>query len=109
MNIGSITNSQVQQGTVGSSQSSISGSERDDIVRALAEVREIVGVLPLSPQECADVDGNAATAEAQLQTSKPNRGTIREALAVINETLKPFAEAAGVVATLGKLANLMGS
>jgi hypothetical protein len=99
-----MTHSQIQQGTVGSSQTMLTGSERDEIERVLAQVRKIVATLPLSSQDRIDVDGNAATVRAQLGTSKPNRTTIRESIMTIAQTLKPFAEAAGLAAALTKLA-----
>jgi hypothetical protein len=110
INVATMTHSQIQQGTVGSSQSmTISGPERDAITRVLNEVREIIASVPLSPEQQADVEGNAATVEAQLRTSKPSRGMIREALDTIAAMLAPFAAAATVVDALVKLAVALGA
>jgi hypothetical protein len=110
MHINTVTNSQIQQGTVGSSQTmTVSGPERDAITRVLKEVRGIITTLPLSPEQRADVTGNAATVEAQLQTSKPSRGMIREALDSIRTILSSSADAATVVDALVKLVIALGA
>jgi hypothetical protein len=107
LNIGTMTNSQLQQGTMGSSQQIVSGSERDEVVRTLAQVRAIVATLPLSQSVRNDIEGNVATVEAQLKTSTPNRSTIRDSIRAIADTLKAFGEAAGLVDTLLKLGMLL--
>jgi len=108
MVIGTVSHSQVQQGTSGSSQSmTLSSTEREEITRVLAQVKEILSTVAMSPEQSADVAGNVATVEAQLSTTRPNRGIMREALVIVQEILGPFAAAATVVTAIAKLLTIL--
>lgn len=81
LNIGSVVESQIQQGTTASSQHSefLSGPEVEDIRRLVGDLeaafRDIVE--SLSPSDRADAEAQIRTLEAQLASAKPRRGVLR--------------------------------
>jgi hypothetical protein len=109
VNIGTMTNSQIQQGTVGSSQTILTGSERAEIEGVLAQVQRIIATLPPSSQERIDVEANVGAVRLQLGTSKPSRSVIREAFVAIRETLQFVADASVVLEAVGKLITVLGA
>ena len=99
-NIGSMTNSQLQQHSRGniSVNSGIDASALGVIVEA---VRSIIASGKLSPEESREISADLQTLEVQSSSPRPKPGIIREALTSIRNVIE---EAAGNV--LGNEATL---
>jgi len=104
---GDVHNSQIQQGTVGSSQHlTISSDERNLLMEAIDELRpQLVTIPDVDARE--DMIANVDTAAAQLKRTTPSRTILRESLT----SLKSVAEQVGaglIVAKLLALAHGLG-
>jgi hypothetical protein len=79
LHIGSMTNSQVQQGATTSVQ--VLTTDARDQVRALVhELRVALAALPLDTEQTQEVEADLAAVEAQLASPRPKRPIIHEAL-----------------------------
>jgi hypothetical protein len=88
---------QVQVGTTDSTQSM--GVSVDDLRALLAEVRGMLDGLALEPDEKDEIDSDLRTVEVQLESPKPKKGIVREALASARTVVEAVAAreaAAGV-------------
>ncbi len=95
LNIGTMIDSQVQQGTYQSSQV----STRSDIDLALLnnfidELKNKMDTLPLDKVQKEILAADAASLEAQVKSPKPRTSIIRDLLNSIHETIHPVAEVA---------------
>ena len=109
IHIGQVSNSQIQQGTVGSTQSGAFGSL--DLAALTELIRELKSLLPqfgLTGDDQAEVQSDITTIETQLSSPRPKETIIKEAL----RSIKNIAEgAAGGLAASGivaGIANLLG-
>jgi hypothetical protein len=75
INVGTMNQSQIQQGTTGSTQWFAAVD-----VDALRELVDDVRALELDPQHARDVEAELAKVEAQLDSPRPDRSVLREAL-----------------------------
>lgn len=86
--IGSMTNSQLQQGTSYSSQSYNTSSDKELIASFIAELTSNKDKLNLSNDNDINVNANLHTLEAQLSTNEPNPVIVNEALKSIRSVLE---------------------
>jgi hypothetical protein len=97
INNGTMTGSAIVQGSHGTHQElHYNRQDAADLRAVLAEIKAAVDGLNLSPEDATDLKGDVATAEAQLSTSRPKKGVVRECLKSIGGYLK---KAGGVVAS----------
>lgn len=87
MQVGSITNSQVQQGTSGSTQL-LTSAEQDDVRKLTSELRAALGELDLDTETTAEVQADLAVIDAQLTSPRPKANIIREALSSTRAVLE---------------------
>src|SRR5690606_34674517 len=78
--IGSMHDSQLQQGTSHSSQSYSKSLDLDAVARVIGELRERMAEAQLEPEEAAQVESDITCVEAQLASPTPNLSIIRESL-----------------------------
>src|SRR5918999_6473226 len=98
-NYGSISNSQIQQGTTHSSQSgSPTSISIEELSRLLEELRASLGKLGLSADDEVEAKATIAHAEAQLCSLPQNQGLLRESLGTVKRIFEGAASS-----TLGSL------
>lgn len=105
---GDVVGSQVQTGTVGSSQHQVAFVEthRDDIARFVAALRAALADARVDDGVRAEGEASLVAVEAQLALDKPNRGLLREglrSLRAIAENLVASGIWAGGAELLGQL------
>jgi hypothetical protein len=81
IHIGTMTNSQFQQGTMGSVQQmqTVSSDEAGVLREFLAIIREQAKALRFAAEEEAELESQLATIEAQMHSAKPNRSILKAA------------------------------
>ena len=80
---------QIEQGTVGSHQTSTIGVADPTTLRELiTSVRAAIPHLDLAEGHRSEIGADLATLEAQLESPKPKRGIVRECLESIRATLE---------------------
>lgn len=79
---GAVVDSQVQAGTVRSSQHQVvlAGIQREDIMRFVSELRDALDDGRVDPVVRADGEASLVAVEAQLSLDKPNSTMLREGL-----------------------------
>ncbi len=105
IHVESMNNSQIQQATQGSTQTlNLNASEKVQIEEIISEIKSAIPSLNLSPQTQQDLNGEIITLEGQLQTSKPKKSIIKEALI----SLKTILEQVSATLLASKIASLLG-
>lgn len=91
LNVGSITDSQVQQaGHSSSLVATVSPTDAEELRKLVAIFREQLTQLGEQPQ-IADLRAQVATLDAQLQSQSPNRTIVRESLSSARSILEGMA------------------
>lgn len=104
--IGSMTESQFQQGTQHSTQNFSKTLDLDAVANVINELKERLAEANLAPDQESQVKTDIACVEVQLSSPKPNVTIIKEGLRSIRSVLEGIASAAlfqGVVAALGAM------
>jgi hypothetical protein len=94
LHVQSMVGSQIQQGTNGSIQSqtqSISQNDLAGIQALLTSVQQNLSNLGLSPDAMAEAQSEIQTVEAQLRSSKPKPGILRESLQTLRNLVEGVA------------------
>ncbi len=82
--IGTMTNSQIQQGSPGATQVvTINESEKKKLEKIIQSLKEQINELELNPQERDDLEVDISTMETQMRSSSPKKSIIIEALKAI--------------------------
>ena len=92
INIGTMSQSQIQQGTVGSSQN-LDGSQVEALRDLVADVRAVAATLDLGLDDAGELAADVATVDSQLASPRPKSGVLREALASTRAILEGAAAA----------------
>lgn len=101
--IGSMQDSQMQQGTVNSSQTYTKPLDLTAISKVVDEIRASLNKGSLEKEDAAQVDSDLSSVEAQLRAPRPNAGVIRESLRSTRTILEGVASSAifqGIITTL---------
>jgi len=104
--IGTMHNSQIQQGTHNSTQTYTQTLDLDAVARILGELRNRLGEALLPEEQAAQVKSDIACVEAQLAAPKPNVNVIRESLRSTRSILEGLTSSAifqGIITALGAL------
>lgn len=104
--IGTMHNSQIQQGTHNSTQTYTQTLDLDAVARVIGELRSRLDEAQLPVEEGAQVKSDIACVEAQLAAPKPNVNVIRESLRSTRSILEGLASSAifqGIITALGAL------
>lgn len=104
--IGSMHDSQFQQGTHGSTQSYTRSLDLDAIARIIGEIRERMAGADLEPEEEAQLQSDITCVETQLAAPRPNVGIIKECLRSTRSILEGITSSAlfqGVTTALGAI------
>jgi len=91
ISIGTMTNSQLSQGSTASSQTQTTGitaAQLVDVAKFLAEFRQALPSLPLSDDAKSEAQAELQTADAQVHSSKPKVHILKESLMTMKEILK---------------------
>jgi hypothetical protein len=94
VNIGTMVNSALQQGSAGATQSlsvQISQEQKADLGQMIAEILAAVGQLGLTADDKNDVEADAEAAQAQLKKSNPNPSVVTGYLQAIKNTFAKYA------------------
>jgi hypothetical protein len=104
LHIGSVINSQIQQGTTDSQQhGEWQGLGSGDLKTLVKQLKAFLESTPLTTTQKADAEANVLTLEAQSIAHVPNKSIVREAM----RSLRNIAEATGAAVIAEKLARLM--
>jgi hypothetical protein len=107
LNVGSVQNSQIQQGSVSSTQSAhFDDSKLAELMKLLPEFRAKAPDLQLSDGQLRDFNAHLDTIEAQLKLSRPRPSILKESLTELKYVLESAAGslvAAGLLAALSRL------
>lgn len=87
LHVGSVSHSQIQQGTTGSVQL-LAPAEQDEVRSLVAELRAMLDGLELGPEAGEEVRADLAAVEAQLASPRPKAAIVREALASTRTVLE---------------------
>lgn len=105
--VGQMIQSQVQQGSQGGKQVlTLTESATAEILTLLAEVKNAIHSMNLSPENQKDMAGEIATIEGQMQTSKPKKSIIKESLMSLRNILEQVGAnllSAKIISILGNL------
>jgi hypothetical protein len=104
--IGSMHDSQLQQGTRNSTQSYTKTLDLEAVAKVIGELRSRLDEARLKPNEAAQVKSEIACVEAQLTAPHPNVGVIKESLRSVRAILEGVASSAvfqGIITALGAL------
>lgn len=104
--IGSMQDSQLQQGNENSSQSYTKALDLEAVARVLGELRDRLEEARLDPKDAAQVKSEMACVEAQLSAPRPNVSVIRESLRSTRYILESVAGSAvfqGIITALAAL------
>jgi hypothetical protein len=89
IHVGSMTNSQIQQGTVASSQSgTFSCADLASLKDALSSIVERIDRLQLSPERQKEMVSDIATLRAQLEAPAPKAGIVKELVRSVRAILE---------------------
>ncbi len=104
MYVNKMSGSQIQQGTIDSSQKmDLSTVELQSIARFIGEFKNKLPELQLEKDAKQEADAEISTLEAQLRSPKPKSNIIRECLATIKVILENVASQVLATALLGQL------
>lgn len=104
--IGSMHDSQFQQGTHASTQSYSKSLDLDGVARVIGELRERMAEAQLEPNEEAQLKSDISCVESQLTAPKPNLDIIKESLRSTRSILEGVASSAlfqGIITALGAI------
>lgn len=102
--IGSMVNSQIQQGTNSSIQTSTIGTyEKTQVENLLSEIKSALKSMNIDHQTQKDLNGEIATIEGQLKTSNPKKSIIKESLTSVRTIL----EQTGAAVLAAKIASML--
>jgi hypothetical protein len=87
INVGTMTGSQIQQGTSGSTQT-LEAGQLDAIRQVLADIRDLLSSIDLEEDAERELQSELATVEAQLASPRPKLGIVREALSSTRSILE---------------------
>lgn len=108
-NIGSMSHSQIQGATIGSTQVfEHSEGELDDIRDLIKELQSSVSSLGLEPEIIKELRHDIATLEAQLDSPKPKLTIIHESFRSIRNIVEGAAGSALTTGILSRLGPLLG-
>lgn len=98
---GSVTGSQIQTGTIGSTQTSgLGGSDMTALVTQLVmALRELLSEMAVTPEQLAELGAELATLEAQSGSPKPKAAIIRSSVRTIRDVAVSAAGSAVWTAT----------
>jgi hypothetical protein len=105
--IGSMQDSQFQQGTHNSSQSYTKSIDLETVSRVIGELRERMAEAKLEPDEEAQIKSEITCIETQIAAPKPNISIIKESLRSARSILEGVAASAvfqGVITAIGNIA-----
>jgi hypothetical protein len=93
INIEKMSNSQIQQGTIQSTQSvTSSGVDLNSVSTFIQSLHEILPSLELESGRLSEIEADTRTVESQLNSPRPKINVIRDCLNSIHEILCPIAE-----------------
>jgi hypothetical protein len=104
--IGSMHNSQLQQGTTNSTQTYSETLDLEAVARVIRELRSRLDEAHLQGQDAAQVQSDISCVEAQLAAPRPNASVIKESLRSTRSILEGVASSAlfqGIITALGAL------
>ena len=104
--IGSMQDSQFQQGTHDSSQSYSKSLDLEAVARVIGELRERMSEANLEPNEEAQLKSDIGCVETQLAAPKPNMSIIKESLRSARSILEGVASSVlfqGIITALGAI------
>jgi hypothetical protein len=87
INVGSMTGSQIQQGTTDSVQT-LDAGQLDAIREVLGDIRDVLGSIELEDDAQRELESDMTTVEAQLDSPRPKYGILREALSSTRSILE---------------------
>jgi hypothetical protein len=114
LHVQSMVGSQIQQGTHDSTQSqsqTISQNDLASIQTLLTSLQGNLANLGLSPEAHAEATAEVQTVEAQLRSTKPKAGILRESLRTLRNLVEGVASnalAAGILPLFAPVAALLG-
>lgn len=114
LHVQSMVGSQIQQGTHGSIQSQTQSISQNDLAAVqalLTSIRQNLGNLGLSPDALTEAQSEVQTVEAQLRSSKPKPGILRESLRTLRSLVEGVASnalAAGILPLFAPVAAALG-
>lgn len=89
INIHHMEGSQIQQGTISSSQTAkFSSDSTEELLSILKELRDKQSQLNLPPDDASELSADIDTVESQLKSSRPKAGIINEGLKSIKTILE---------------------
>jgi hypothetical protein len=94
---GSVTGSQIQQGTIGSTQS-LALHDVESLRELVMAIEEVASTIDLSDEQAQELEADTASARAQLESPRPKPAILREALTSARAILEGAA-GGGLVAT----------
>lgn len=110
IHVGSMVNSQILQGSHGSTQNQhIDQSSRNDIRAFVDEFRRRMPELQLSPEIQSEATADLTTIDAQLESPKPKPGILRESLQSLRTILEGAAGNAVASEIFPKLAPILAA
>ena len=110
LHVQSMVGSQIQQGTHESTQSFAWTQQQIDAVREFVSLlKQQLPTVALSPEAQNDASADVSTLEAQLKSSQPKRGIIRESLQSVRTILEGAASDAVASNLLPPLLQLLSS
>jgi len=107
-NIGWMSNSQIQSGTIGSEQILHHGVDLKSAGDLLRQLQEIIPKLHLDASENSELESEIKTIEAQLKSPKPKSTIIRESFRSIRRILEGAAGSAIGSGLLNGISSLLG-
>jgi hypothetical protein len=100
-NVHTMVGSQIQQGTHGSTQSqTVSQNDLQPVRELVAALRQQLASLQLDPEARSEAESELETVEAQLKSSKPKAGILRESLKTLRSIVEGVAATAAANAVL---------
>jgi hypothetical protein len=106
LQVGTMTNSQIQQGTVNSTQR-LEAVDVAALRELVADIRAVAATLDLELESTAELKAELATIDAQLGSPRPKSRVLRESLASARAILEGAA-GGGLVAAAPQLAAVIG-
>jgi len=103
---GNVATSQVQQGTVSSSQSVVMELNLDEVKNLVAAIRNQLVELTLTGERQRQLMADLASIEAQLSAPQPGRGAVAECLSSVRNILEGCVGSLAASALLQQMAKL---
>jgi len=103
LHIGQVSNAQIQQGTVGSTQSgSFSSMDMQAVAQLIQDLKTKLPDLGLADEDKQAVESDIATIEAQTSSPRPKMEIIKECLRTVRNIVEGIA-GAGIIEGIKKL------